>query len=160
MSLAVQKDALYQLLVADPPLLDMRSKLGPQLCTHVKQVDPGHLMAIHAFWMPLIKSGCKKMVLQSKTIWQTLHSLANENNILIQADTKPLIVPVVIDAVKQRVMQCAAMMRALKNEGWQYSLLGISKPMHTSSSVKSRLTGAHLAVLGPILQTWTSQRWL
>ena len=141
----------------------MRSKLGPQLSTHVKQVDPGHLMAMHKTWMPLIDSGCNNLVLQRYKIWHALHSLANENSILIQADTTPFIVPVVVDAVKQHIMDCTAMMRAmmraLNNEGWQYNLVGISKPMHTSSSVKSKLIEAHLAILGPY-QPWTTQRWL
>ena len=64
------KHALYECLVADPPLLDMRSKLGPRLCAHVKQVEPGHLMAVHKAWMPLINNGCKNLVLQSKQCLQ------------------------------------------------------------------------------------------
>ena len=55
------KDALHALLVAEPPLLDMKSKLGPGLAKHVKQVTPGHLVSLEEImvstkphWMPRI----------------------------------------------------------------------------------------------------------
>ena len=109
------KHALYECLVADPPLLDMRSKLGPRLCAHVKQVEPGHLMAVQKAWMPLINNGCKNLVLQSKKISSALHSLALENSLLIQAGGPlSLIVPVVVIDVKEHIMACAMMMRAFK----------------------------------------------
>ena len=40
------KEALYSLLIADAPALDMRSKLGPHLATKQKQVTPGHLVTL------------------------------------------------------------------------------------------------------------------
>ena len=60
------KEALYEALVNDPPIIDMRHKLGPKLCQHVKQVEPSHLISLHKAWMSWINLGCKNLVLQSK----------------------------------------------------------------------------------------------
>ena len=109
------KDALYELLVDDPPVLGTRSKLGPGLCSHVRQMLPGHLMAMQKVWMPFINMGCKKMVLQSKQIRCSLHSLVGELNLFIYPDTKSLLVLVIIDEGSQHIMQCATTMRALTN---------------------------------------------
>ena len=68
------KEALYQALVNDPPIIDMRHKLGPKLCQHVKQVEPSHLISLHKAWMSWISLGCKNLVLQSnKNIGHWLH---------------------------------------------------------------------------------------
>ena len=42
-----QYKAAFDALLLTPPLIDMQTKLGPQSCSHVKQVTPGNLMAIH-----------------------------------------------------------------------------------------------------------------
>ena len=117
------KAAFYELLVITPPVLDMKHKLGPLLCAHVKQVTPGHLMAISRAWMPLIDGGCANLVLQSNKIQATLHELVAENSVRISGDTKPVMVPVVIDEVRTHIMQCATMMRALKMRAFNSKLL-------------------------------------
>ena len=68
-----QYEAAFRALLLTPPLIDMQTKLGPQLCSHVKQVTPGHLMAIHKAWMPLIERGCSDVILQSQKIKVALH---------------------------------------------------------------------------------------
>ena len=88
------------MLVADPPMLDMQSKLGPRLAKHQKQVTPGHLVALEKLWYPLISSGCKQLVLQSQKIRSALHTLVSENSLLIADGTPPLTVPVIINDVK------------------------------------------------------------
>ena len=45
-------DALARLFVAEAPVLDMRSKLGPTLAKHPKQVTPGHLVSLEKLWYP------------------------------------------------------------------------------------------------------------
>ena len=62
------KAALHELFLSDPPVLDMKAKLGPNLVSQVKQVTPGALLAVHNISMPLIQSGCGNMVLQSKKV--------------------------------------------------------------------------------------------
>ena len=44
----------------------------------------------------------------------SLHSLVCESSLLIQVGTKHLLVPVITDEVKQHIMECAAVMRALQ----------------------------------------------
>ena len=111
------KDALHALLVAEPPLLDMRSKLGPVFAKHLKQVTPGHLVSLEKLWYQLINKGCKQLVLQSNKIKLALFKLVHENSVLIPSGTLPVLTPVIVDDVKQHIMDCAAIMRALKNEG-------------------------------------------
>ena len=77
------KEALYQALVVDPPLIDMRNKLGPRLCSHVKQVEPSHIMSLQKAWMPWINMGCRNLVLQSKKISSALSTLSRENSPLL-----------------------------------------------------------------------------
>ena len=113
------KEALYALLVADPPMVDLKTKLGPVLAKHQKQVTPGHLCSLEKLWYPLISSGCKQLVLQSQKIRSALHTLVSENSLLIADGTPPFIVPVSINDVKNHIMDCAAMMRAIKNEAGQ-----------------------------------------
>ena len=71
------KDALYGLLVAVPPLIDMRNKLGPELAKHLKQVAPGHLVSLEKLWYALINHGCTNLVLQSTKIRNSLYSLVH-----------------------------------------------------------------------------------
>ena len=52
------KEALHTLLVADPPILSLHAKLGPELAQHLKQVTPGHLVSLEKLWHKLISSGC------------------------------------------------------------------------------------------------------
>ena len=68
------KEALHALLVADPPMLDLKAKLGPELAQHLKQVTPGHLVSLEKLWYQLISSGCKQLVLQSQKIRSALHA--------------------------------------------------------------------------------------
>ena len=142
------KEALHALLVADPPILDLNAKLGPVLAKHVKQVTPGHLVSLEKLWYPLISSGCKQLVLQSQKIRSALHTLVSENSLLIAAGTHPIKVPVIIDDVKAHIMDCAAMMRAIKNEG----MPGVSKATSDlASALKHKMVGLHFQVLGPII---------
>ena len=101
-------------MVAEPPLLDLRSKLGPHLAKHPKQVTPGHLVALQKLWIHLIRVGCKQLVLQSNKIKSSLFQLVHENRVLIQPGTVPVMIPVIIDDVKQHIMECASLMRSLK----------------------------------------------
>ena len=117
------KEALHALLVAYPPMLDLKAKLGPELAQHQKQVTPGHLVSLEKLWYPLISSGCKQLVLQSQKIRSALHTLVSENSLLIAEGTPHTKVPVVVDDVKAHIMDCASMMRAIKNEG----MPGLSK---------------------------------
>ena len=142
------KDALYALLVAQPPLLDMRSKLGPILAKHVKQVTPGHLVSLEKLWHPLINNGCKQLVLQSLKIKLALFKLVHENSLLIQAGTPPVLIPCIVDDVRQHIMDCASGMRALKNGGMQ----GGDYHAGLASVLKSKMVGVHMPVLGPILK--------
>ena len=56
------KEALYAVLVADPLILDLKAKLGPELAEHQKQVTPGHLCSLEKLWNLLISSGCQQLV--------------------------------------------------------------------------------------------------
>ena len=109
-------------------------------------------MAIHKAWMPLIESGCSNLILRSKKIKVALHSLVAENSLLITVGTRLVVVPIIIDDVWKHIMECACLMRALKNEGFQYRVADIAKPYYNSCSCKSKLNGMHLATLGPILK--------
>ena len=146
------KVALTELFLNSPPILDMRAKVGPKLASTVKQVSPGHLLAIHKAWPTLIDCGCANLVLQSKKILSALHQLVAENRILIPADMQEVQVPCLIHCVKDHLMKCAEMMRALKNEGWQYNSDQIAKPYRLSAGMKSKLMHCHRKVLGPILE--------
>ena len=108
------KDALHALLVAEPPVLDMRSKLGPVLAKHVKKLTPGHLVSLEKLWYQLVNHGCKQLVLQSNKIRVALVKLVHENSLLIMHGTLPLLIPVITDDVKQHIMDCATVMRAFK----------------------------------------------
>ena len=111
------KDALHALLVAEAPLLDMKTKLGPHLAEKRKQVTPGHLVSLEKLWYPLINAGCTQLVLQSNKIKLALFKFVNENSFLIQPGTPPTLIPVIINDVKQFIMYSATGMRALKNDG-------------------------------------------
>ena len=142
------KEALHALLVADPPMLDLKAKLGPELAQHPKQVTPGHLVSLEKLWHKLISSGCMQLVLQSQTIGSALHTLVSEHSFLIADGTPPIKVPCTIDDVKARIMDCATMLRAIKNEGMPGSR------QHTSdlaSALKHKMVGLHFQVLGPII---------
>ena len=144
---AEYKDSLHALLVAEPPLLDLRSKLGPQLAKHVKQVTPGHLVSLQKLWYQLIKVGCKQLVLQSNKIKSSLFALVHENSLLIQPGTLPVMIPVIIEDAKQHIMDCASLMRSLKNEG-----MNGARHYNLSAGLKHKMFGVHMQVLGPILQ--------
>ena len=146
------KDALHALLVAEPPLLDMRSKLGPVLAKHVKQVTPGHLVSLEKLWYQLIIKGCKQLVLQSNKIKSSLFALVHENSLLIQPGTLPVLIPVIVDEAKQHIMDCAALMRSLKNEGMRGA-----RHYNLAAGLKHKMVGVHMQVLGPILEKWSSQ---
>ena len=144
---AEYKDSLHALLVAEPPLLDLRSKLGPQLAKHVKQVTPGHLVSLQKLWYQLIKVGCKQLVLQSNKIKCALFALVHENSLLIQPGTLPVMIPVIIEDAKQHIMDCASLMRSLKNEDMKGA-----RRYNLSAGLKHKMFGVHMQVLGPILQ--------
>ena len=141
------KDSLYQLFVADAPLLDMKSKVGPELANNTKQVTPAHLVSLEKLWRPLIQCGCNQLVLQSTKIRNALFRLVHENSSLIKHGTLPVLIPCLIDDIKAHIMDCAAMMRALKNEG----MTGAPRNGH-ASTVKHKMLGIHMQVLGPILE--------
>ena len=141
------KDALHALLVAEPPLLDMRSKLGPVLAKHVKQVTPGQLVSLEKLWYQLINKGCNQLVLQSNKIKIALFKLVHENSLLILPGTLPVLIPVIVDDVKQHIMDCAAIMRALKNEG-----MSGARHYNVAAGLKNKMVGVHMQVLGPIVQ--------
>ena len=142
------KEALHALLLADPPVLNLRAKLGPELAQHQKQVTPGHLMSLEKLWYPLISSGCKQLVLQSQKIRAALHLLVAEHSLLIAVGTPLLKVPIIINDVTSHIMECASVMRAIKNEG----MPGVSKASSDlASSVKRKMVGLHLQILGPII---------
>ena len=141
------KDALHALLVAEPPLLDMRSKLGPVLAKHVKQVTPGQLVSLEKLWYQLINKGCNQLVLQSNKIKVALFKLVHDNSLLIQPGTVPVLIPVIIDDVKQHIMDCAAIMRALKHEG-----MSGARHYNVAAGLKNKMVGVHMQVLRPILQ--------
>ena len=142
------KEALHALLVADPPMLDLNAKLGPELAQHQKQVTPGHLVSLVKLWDILISSGCKQLVLQSQTIRSSLHTLVSENSLLIPVGTPQLKIPVIINDVKAHIMDCAAMMRAIKNEG----MPGASKAAaDLASALKHKMVNLHFQTLGPII---------
>ena len=101
-SLDQYKEALHGLLVAEPPLLDMRSKLGPTLAKHQAQVTPGHLVSFEKLWYPLINNGCNQLVLQSNKIQHALQLLVHENSLLIQAGTPSIVVPCFMNDVKKK----------------------------------------------------------
>ena len=95
----------------------MKAKLGPNLVAHVKQVTPGALLAVHTIFMPLIQGGCENLVLQAEKVLVSLHTTVAEHIILVPQGTHCFSLPVLIHAVKDRIMQCAAIMRASENEG-------------------------------------------
>ena len=111
------KEALHAVLVADPPMLDLKAKLGPELAQHLQQVTPGHLVSLEKLWLQLISSGCKQLVLQSRKIRSALHTLVSDNSLLIADGTPPIKVPCIIDDVEAHIIDCATMMRAINNEG-------------------------------------------
>ena len=142
------KEALHALLLADPPMVDLKTKLGPVFAKHKKQVTPGHLCSLEKLWCPLISSGCKQLVLQSQKIRSALHTLVSENRFLIPDGTPAVVAPVIIDDVKAHIMDCAAIMRALKNDGMQ----GVSKATSDlASALKHKMVGLHCQILGPII---------
>lgn len=142
------KDALHALLVADPPILDMRAKLGPDLAKHQKQVTPGHLCSLEKLWYPLISSGCQQLVLQSQKIRAALHTLLCENSSLIVEGTAKIQIPCIIDDVKNHIMDCATVMRAMKNDG----MPGVSTAVHDlAAAVKNKMIGLHMQILSPII---------
>ena len=142
------KEALHALLVADPPMLDLKTKFGPKLAQHQKQVTPGHLVSLEKMWYKRISSGCKQLVLQSQKIGAALHKLVFENSLLIVDGTPQIKVPVIINDVKDHIMDCAAIMRAIKNEG----MPGASKATSDlASALKHKMVGMHLHILGPII---------
>ena len=143
---AEYKDSLHALLVAEPPLLDLRSKLGPQLAKHVKQVTPGHLVSLQKLWYQLINVGCKQLVLQSNKIRSSLVALVHEHSLLIQPGTLPVMIPVIIDDAKQHIMDCASLMRSLKNDG------SPARHYNLAAGLKQKMFGVHMQVLGPILE--------
>ena len=144
---AEYKGSLYALLVAEPPLLDLRSKLGPHLAKHAKQVTPGHLVSLQKLWHHLIKVGCKQLVLQSNKIKASLFALVHENSVLIQPGTVPVMIPVIIDDVKQHIMECASLMRSLKNDD-----VRSTRHYSLAAGLKHKMFGVHMQHLGPILQ--------
>ena len=142
------KEALHALLVADPPMLDLKAKLGPELAQHQKHVTPGHLVSLVKLWDLLISSGCKQLVLQSQKIRSSLHTLVSENSLLIPEGTPQIKIPVIINDVKAHIMDCAAMMRAIKNEG----MPGASKATaDVASALKHKMVNLHFQTLGPII---------
>ena len=142
------KDALHALLVADPPILHMQAKLGPELAKHQKQVTPGHLCSLEKLWYPLTSSGCQQLVLQSQKIRAALHTLVCENSLLIADGTPKIKVPCIIDDVNTHIMDCATMMRAMKNDG----MPGISSATcDLASALKHKMVGSHWQILVPSL---------
>ena len=142
------KEALHAVFVADPPIMDLKNKLGPMLVKHPKQVTPGHLVSLEQLWYQLISSGCKQLVLQSIKISSALHALVCENSLLLPADTPPIKIPCIIADVKAHIMDCATLMRAIKNEG----MPGSSKTnSDMASALKHKMVGLHLQVLSPII---------
>ena len=115
----------------------------------MKQVTPGHLVSLEKLWYPLIQHGCKQLVLQTQKVRSALHNLVHGNSLLIATGAPLVLVPVIIDDVRQHIRECATMMRALKNEG-----IGPGARYHCdlASGLKSKMIGVHLEVLGPILQ--------
>ena len=145
---AQYKEALHALLLADPPVCTLMAKLGPVLARHPKHVAPGHIVALEKLWYPLISSGCKQLVLQSQKIRAALHELVSVNNLLIEPGTHPLQVPVVINDVTSHIMECAIVMRAIKNEG----MSGVSKATSDlASALKHKMVGLHFQKLAPII---------
>ena len=134
-------------MVAEPPVLDLRSKLGPHLAKHPKQVTPGHLVSLQKLWYHLIRVGCKQLVLQSNKIKSSLFQLVHENNVLLQPGTAPLMIPVIIDDVKQHIMECASLMRSLKNDS-----VGSTRHYSLAAGLKHKMFGVHMQHLAPILQ--------
>ena len=131
-------------------MLDLKAKLGPELAQHLKQVTPGHLVSLEKMWLQLISSGCKQFVLQSQKIRSALHTLVSQHSLLIADGTPPIKVPCIIDDVKAHIMDCATMMRAIKNEGMPGSR------RHTSdlaSALKHKMVGLQFQVLGPIISS-------
>ena len=133
-------------MVAEPPLLDLRSKLGPHLAKHPKQVTPGHLVSLQKLWIHLIRVGCKQLVLQSNKIKSSLFQLVHENNVLLQPGTAPLMSPAIIDDVKQHIMECASLMRSLKNDS-----VGSTRHYSLAAGLKHKMFGVHMQHLAPIL---------
>ena len=140
--------AVHALLVANPPLVHLKAKLGPQLAQHPKQVTPGHLVSLEKLWYGLINCGCQSLVLQSQKIRSALHTLVSENSSLIADGTHVLKIPVIIDQVKSHIMESACMMKAMKNQG----MPGTSKAISDlASSLKHKMVGMRMQVLSPIL---------
>ena len=136
--------------MAAPPMVDLKTRLGPQLAKHQKQVTPGHLVSLEKFWHPLINNGCQQLVLQSQKIRSALHQLVHENSLLIREGTPQVAVPCIIDDVKQHIMHCASMMRGLKNAGMPGCSIAICA---IASALKHKMVvGVHWQILGPIIE--------
>ena len=117
------KAALHELWM-QTPIMDIAKQLGPTLANTCRKVTPGQLMTIHPLFMPLIESGCATLVLQSTKIMTALNQLVVENPILVPNSccgqgTEHIKVPIFLHDVKDHIMACASMMRALRNEGSQ-----------------------------------------
>jgi hypothetical protein len=117
------------------------------LAKHAKQVTPGHLVSLQKLWYHLIRVGCKQLVLQSNKIKSSLFQLVHENSVLIQPGTVPVMIPVIIDDVKQHIMECASLMRSLKNDG-----VRSTRHYSLAAGLKHTMFGVHMQHLGPILQ--------
>ena len=58
-----------------------------------------------------------------------------------------LLIPVIIDDVKQHIVDCATVMRAFKNEE-----MSVPRCHGLASGLKNRMVNMHMPVLEPILQ--------
>jgi hypothetical protein len=72
--------------------------------------------------------------------------LVHENNVLLQPGTAPLMIPVIIDDVKQHIMECASLMRSLKNDS-----VGSTRHYSLAAGLKHKMFGVHMQHLAPIL---------
>ena len=77
-----------------------------------------------------------------------MHALVSENSLLIAEGTPPIKVPVIVDDVTGHIMDCASMMRAIKNDG----MPGVSKATSAlASALKHKMVGLHFQKLAPII---------
>ena len=83
------KAALHELFFSAPPVLDMKAKLGPNLVSHVKQVIPGALLALHKIVMPLIQGGWAVEIwcCNRKKVLVSLHTTVAERKVLAPQGT-------------------------------------------------------------------------
>jgi hypothetical protein len=72
--------------------------------------------------------------------------LVHENSVLLQPGTAPLMIPVIIDDVKQHIMECASLMRSLKNDS-----VGSTRHYSLAAGLKHKMFGVHMQHLAPIL---------